>query len=106
MSRVTTISSVMLEAEQYLGEDTNWDSLCAIVGSDNIEVPDFDPNGPILVTYLKNDFEMKWSDWVVKYPDGTLHFFTKDTFDSLYQNIMGEPLTQAELDDLLKEKMS
>lgn len=93
-----------IEAEQYLEHATNWHSMHALVpASDMGEGVSPETDNPTLrITYDNRDFYLEFGDWVVRYPDGSLHFFKKATFDELYTNPFTEPLQAEEIDQLLE----
>lgn len=92
-----------IDAEQYLEHATNWHSLMAIcTGSEVEEVTSLETDSKALrITYDNRDFYLDFGDWVVRYPDGSLHFFKKATFDELYSNPFAEPLQEGEITQLL-----
>lgn len=90
-----------LEAEQYLEDATNWHSMHSLINPENLS-EELIPTRSLVVTYDRRDFELQFGDWVVRYPDGTLHFFAKDTFDRLFINPLAEPVSEAEMSELLE----
>lgn len=92
-----------IEAEQYLEGSTNWHALFALVPEgDTGEGVSPETGEPTLrITYDNRDFYLGFGDWVVRYPDGSLHFFQKATFDELFKNPFTEPLKAEEIDQLL-----
>ena len=93
-----------IEAEQYLEHATNWHSMHALVPAGDMGEgvsPETD-NPTLRITYDNRDFYLEFGDWVVRYPDGSLHFFKKATFDELYTNPFTEPLQAEEIDHLLE----
>lgn len=100
--KVQTIKTE-IDAEQYLEDATNWYSLRSLV-SDILEDPNSETGERCLrITYDNRDFYLEFGDWVVRYPDGTLHFFSKQTFDELFQNPFVEPLQDNEIYAMLGE---
>lgn len=93
-----------IEAEQYLEGATNWHGLFALVPEgDTEQVTSMETDAPALrITYDNRDFYLDFGDWVVKYPDGSLHFFQKATFDELFKNPFTEPLKTEEIEHLLE----
>lgn len=90
-----------IEAEQYLEDATNWYSMHSLIKPENVE-EEFTPSRKLTVTYDNRDFELKYGDWVVMYPDSTLHFFSKATFDELFHNPFTDDLRPEEIDKLLE----
>lgn len=90
-----------IDAEQYLEHATNWHALHALVPADDTQEDVVNGNHTLRITYDNRDFYLGFGDWVVRYPDGSLHFFTKATFDELYTNPFTEPLEAEEIDALL-----
>lgn len=93
-----------IDAEQYLEGATNWHAMRAIVPEQDMEERlSMETDAPALrITYDDRDFYLDFGDWVVRYPDGSLHFFKKATFDELYQNPFTEPLAEDEIKQLLE----
>lgn len=86
-------NSHVLPAEQFLEDHTNWENLIKLVGEGNVSTG----NDYAVVSYGGREYIMAEGDWVVQFPDKSLHFFTKPVFDELYENPMASPLTHTEL---------
>lgn len=98
--KITTIPTT-LEAEQYLEDSTNWHAMHYLVSAENAyEDMDNPADRKLIITYDLRDFELEFGDWVVRYPDGTLHFFAKETFDRMYHSPFADPITAEEIEEL------
>lgn len=98
--KVKTIKT-QVEAEQYLEDVTNWHSLYAIVGAD-MATEEVHSTGEryLIVTYDQRDYQLNFGDWVVQYPDGSMHFFDKAAFDELFSSPLAREVTDEEIEML------
>lgn len=87
-----------LDAEQYLESATNWHSLMSFIPTEDL----CEGKNELWVTYDNRDYPLSFGDWVVRFPDGSLHFFKKAVFDELFVNPFAEPLRENEFEDLMK----